>query len=62
LAAQPARIAAALAGTVDSALAEPFTFPNGYTVTTARELLNYGLFHEGMHLASIRSYAKQLQN
>jgi hypothetical protein len=58
LAAQPERIKQALSGTLDHALAEPFTFANGYTVTTARELLAYGLFHEGMHLSTIRSYMK----
>lgn len=61
LAAQPARIEQSLMGKLDQPLAEPFTFANGYTVTTARELLTYGIFHEGMHLSSIRSYAKQLQ-
>jgi hypothetical protein len=62
LAAQPARIEQALSGNLDTPLHEPFTFANGYTVTTPRELLTYGIFHEGMHLSSIRSYAKQLQS
>ncbi len=61
LAAQPARIEMALTGLLDTTLAEPFTFDNGYTVTTARELLNYGLYHEGLHLSAIRSYLKMLQ-
>jgi hypothetical protein len=61
LAEQPARIEASLSGKLDELLQEPFTFANGYTVTTARELLTYGIFHEGMHLSVIRAYAKQLQ-
>ena len=62
LAAQPERIREALNGKLDEPLVEPFTFANGYTVTTARELLAYGLFHEGMHLSTIRSYVKNLQS
>jgi hypothetical protein len=61
LAAQPDRIREALTGRLDEPLAEPFTFANGYTVTIPRELLNYGLFHEGMHLATIRTYLKIMQ-
>jgi hypothetical protein len=62
LAAQPDRIREALTGKLDEPLAEPFTFANGYTVTIPRELLNYGLFHEGMHLATMRTYLKNSQN
>ena len=62
LAAQPARIEMALTGLLDITLTEPFTFDNGYTVTTARELLNYGLYHEGLHLSMINSYLKMLQH
>ena len=58
---QPARIEMALTGLLDTRLAKSFAFDNGYTVTTARELLNYGLYHEGLHLSAIRSYLRMLQ-
>jgi hypothetical protein len=62
LASQAGRIEQALSGKLDEPLKEPFTFANGYTVTIPRELITYGIFHEGMHLAVIRSYMKVLQS
>ncbi|OAS22723.1 DinB family protein [Paenibacillus oryzisoli] len=50
---QPQRIQSILHGRLDESVAKPFTTGNGLLLTTIGELLNYTLYHEGMHFNMI---------
>ena len=61
MASQPERIREALQGKLDEPLIQPLTTATGLTMNSARGLITYAIFHEGMHLTQIKMFAKQLQ-
>lgn len=50
---QPAKLKEALAGQLDEQAAKAFK-----TLTTVGEILNFSIFHEGMHLGAIKGLKK----
>ncbi len=53
---QPERIHALLVHRLDEKLEKPYTTSSGLTLETVRELLNFSLYHEGMHFSCIKIY------
>lgn len=53
---QPERIRASLVHRLDEKLEKPYTTSSGLTLETVRELLNFSLYHEGMHFSCIKVY------
>jgi hypothetical protein len=51
---QPDRIEKILKGRLNESVAQPFTTSSGVTLKTCGEFLVYSLYHEGMHVQSIR--------
>jgi hypothetical protein len=56
LAGQQERLQQALAGRLEQTLAAPYTTSTGITLSTTGELINFTLYHEGMHFQAIKQY------
>lgn len=56
---QPGRVREALAGRLDEDV-EPYTTTTGILLSTPREYLSLGLYHEGLHLSVIKLYRRLL--
>lgn len=54
---QPKRIRERLTGRLDEAVAVPFTMP-GISLTTIAEFLAFNLYHEGMHVQTLKMLKK----
>ena len=59
---QAERIRTALSGKLDQPLVQPLTTATGLTMNSARALITYAIFHEGMHLSQIKMYVKLLND
>jgi len=58
---QPERIRESLEGRLDTPLDKPYPLPSGLTFHTIGEALNYSMYHEGVHLGTIKSYLRQIR-
>lgn len=57
---QPERIQAALAHRLQEKIDPPYTTSAGMTLEMPEQFLSFGLYHEGMHLSTIKLYKKLL--
>lgn len=57
---QPIRIQAALTNRLQEQIAPPYTTSSGMTLERPEQFLSFGLYHEGMHLSTIKVYKKLL--
>ncbi|MDQ7092747.1 DinB family protein [Desulfosporosinus sp. PR] len=55
---QTKRIQEKLGNRLDEVLAKPWTMPSGLTLKTAREFLTFSMYHEGMHVQTIKMLKK----
>lgn len=53
---QQGRIRASLEYRLNEKVEKPYTTSSGLTLETVRELLNFTLYHEGMHFSCIKMY------
>lgn len=51
---QTNRIQEKLNNCLDEVLAKPLTMPSGLTLKTVREFLTFSMYHEGMHVQTIK--------
>ena len=55
---QTTRIEENLKNRLDELIKDPFTMPSGLTLKTIREFLTFSMYHEGMHVQTIRMLKK----
>ncbi|MDR3586187.1 MAG: DinB family protein [Desulfosporosinus sp.] len=55
---QTSRIKEKLENRLDEAVANPFTMPSGLTLRTIGEFLTFSMYHEGMHVQTIKMLKK----
>ena len=55
---QTSRIREKLENRLDEAVANPFTMPSGLTLRTIGEFLTFSMYHEGMHVQTIKMLKK----
>lgn len=55
---QTGRIKESLENRLEEAVANPFTMPSGLTLKTIGEFLTFSMYHEGMHVQTIKMLHK----
>ena len=55
---QTNRIQEKLHNRLDEVLAKPLTMPSGLTLKTVREFLTFSMYHEGMHVQTIKMLSR----
>ena len=58
---QTSRIKEKLDDRLDEVLAKPFNMPSGLTLKTIGEFLTFSMYHEGMHVQTIRILKKLIK-
>ncbi|MEK4511038.1 MULTISPECIES: DinB family protein [Paenibacillus] len=59
---QPERIRAVLSQNLQVKADPPYTTSSGMTLETPEQLLSFSIYHEGMHISTIKMYKKLLSN